>query len=168
MRRLVWFCIILAVVVAGVGVLAFYGYSGVKLEPTGDGTLTVELNPDWPGSGRLIAGVTVDMTIDARNSTFVPLWAPVLDHELFVGDEYIGDAERTPSMWLGPRGREPVAVSAFVPRDALPTVILELILSGGNIDVTVESTATVAGVTFTIPTTVSLAIADQSLSFKGV
>ncbi len=168
LRRVGWAAVIfVAVVGAGFGV-AFYGYNGLDVVPGTESTLTVRLNPDWPDSGRLIAGVEVDTTADIRNTTFLPLYLPEMDHSLYVGDEYIGDAERTPSMWLEPWGKEPMPVSAFVPREALPAVILALISSGGSIDITVKSTVTVAGVTVTQTDTVAFSVANPQLSSAGV
>jgi len=151
LRRAVWAAVILVAVVVAVFVLAFYGYTGLDVEPGTESILTVQRNPDWkPGSGeRLIAGIQVDTTADIHNTTFVPLYLPEMEHALYIGDEYIGDAERTPSMWLGPWAKKPMPVSGFVPRDALPDVVKALIESGGSIDITVKSTAEVAGVTVT-------------------
>ena len=156
MRRAVWSAVIVVAVVAAVFVLAFYGYTGLDVEPGTDSTLTVQLNDGWP----LIAGIQVDTTADIHNATFVPLYLPQMEHALYVGDEYIGDAERTPSMWLGPWAKKPMPVSGFVPRAALPAVVLALIESGGSIDITVKSTATVAGVTVTKTDIVTFSIAN--------
>jgi hypothetical protein len=155
LRRVVWVAVILVAVVVAVFTVAFYGYTGLDVEPGTDSTLTVQLNQGWP----LIAGVQVDTTADIRNTTFVPLYLPEMEHALYFGDEYIGDAERTPSMWLGPWAKKPMPVSGFVPREALPAVILALIESGGSIDITVKSTATVAGVTVTQTDIVTFSVA---------
>jgi hypothetical protein len=169
LRRVVWAAVILVAVVVAVVALAFYGYTGLDVEPGTESILTVHRNPDWKlGSGEpLIEGVTVDTTADIRNTTFVPLYLPEMEHALYIGDEYIGDAERTPSMWLGPWAKNPMPVSGYVPREALPAVIVALIESGGNIDVTVKSTATVAGVTVTQTEVVTFSIANPQVSVES-
>lgn len=164
LRRAGWAAVILVAAVGAAFGVAFYGYTGLDVEPGTESTLTVQLNPDWPDSGRLIAGVEVDTTADIRNTTFLPLYLPEMEHALFVGDEHIGDADRTPSMWLGPWAKKPMPVSGFVPREALPAVILALIRSGGSIDITVKSTATVAGVTVTQADTVTFSVANPQSS----
>ncbi len=167
MRGFVWILIIVAVlVVVGVGILRF-GYNGVTIDPGDNSTITVEINEDWPDSGSLILGATVETSAHIRNPAFLPLYVPALEHALFVGDEFVGDAEPTSSMWLGPRSENDLPVSAFLPRESLPAILLELILSGGSIDITVESTGSIAGISFTKTTTITYIVRNPVLSLRS-
>ncbi len=158
-RRIVWAIVIIAVLICAAAALGFHGYSSVGIKSAGDGWLTVEFNPDWPGTGqRPVAGVSVNLTVDVRNSTFVTLWSPKLDHDVFIGDEYITSTEPTPSMFVGPWARKSVPVYAFVPRGALTRAILELITSGGSVEMRLVSTGKVAGITITYTSTASVTV----------
>jgi hypothetical protein len=162
--RLRWAIVIAAVVVAALVGLTYHAYASVAIEPGEQSILTVQLNPDWPKSRRLISGVTIQTEAHLHNLSILPLYVPVLEHRLLVGDEYIGDAEPTPSMWLGPRGTGDMPVSAYVPRDSLPALILALVASGGTVDITVESTGTVAGIALTKSKTISFTIVNPAQS----
>ena len=166
-RRLALIVIIIVAVLGSMATLARYAYNSVSAEPYGDSTVTVDFNRDWPFSSRgLIEGVTVDMTVEIRNTTVFMLWIPSLHHELFVDDEYIGRAAPNPSMWLGPRDEKRVPVSAYVSGDALPLVVLELILSRGSIDIRVQSTGKVAGITFKNTTVATAVVRNGGLTFE--
>jgi len=163
-----WGAVVAVGVVVAVVAFAFYGYNNLEVEPGTESTLVVQVNPDWrPGSGPLVEGVRFDGTADIHNTTFVPLYLPQMEHALYVGEEYIGDAEPTPSMWLGPWAKKPMPVSGFVPREALPAVLVALITSGGSIDITVKSTANVAGVSVTQTDVVTFSITNPQPSIES-
>ena len=158
-RKVMWVIVSITVLICATAVLTLHSYSSVSIKSAGDGWLTVEFNPDWPGTGqRPVAGVSVNLTVDVRNSTLVTLWSPKLDHEVFIGDEYITSTEPTPSMLVGPWAKKSVPVYAFVPREALTRAILELISSGGSVEVKLESSGKVAGMTFTYTSTASATV----------
>jgi hypothetical protein len=166
-RRLALVVIIIVAVLGSTAALARYAYNSVDVEQSGDSTVTIDFNRDWPFSSRgLIEGVTFNATVEIRNATVFMLWMPSLHHELFVDDEYIGRAAPNPSMWLGPRDEKRVPVSAYVSGDALPLVVLELILSGGSIDIRVQSTGKVAGITVKNTTVVTAVVRNGGLTFE--
>jgi len=166
-RRLALTVIVIVAVLGSMAALARYAYNSVDVKQSGDSTVTIDFNRDWPFSSRgLIDGVTVDVTVEISNPTVFMLWMPSLHHELFVDEEYIGRAAPNPSMWLGPRDEKRVAVSAFVSGDALSLVVLELILSMGSIEIRVQSTGKVAGITINKTTVVTADVRNGGLTFE--
>ena len=168
LSRIVWiFAIFVAVIVAIVG-LAVYGYTSLEVEQSGQSMLVVEINRDWRSSqGPLIRGVTAETTIDVRSSTFTPLYVPAMEHQLWIGGEPVGSPLQTPVMWLRPWGNRSLAVSTFIPREELPGLVGVYLLSGGDIDITVESSGTVAGSSVTWTQTVPFTVSNPTLSFRS-
>jgi hypothetical protein len=165
--------VIAAAVVAFVGVVV-YGYSSVGVEQSGESLLVVDLNEEWTLSDLrdpetpLILGVTANATVDVHNYTFVPLYLPAMEHQLSVGGDPVGSPMSTPSVWLGPWGKDSVDVSTYIPREELPGLIVEYLLSGGNVTMTVESTGEVAGYAITRTETVPYVVSNPVLSFRRV
>jgi LEA14-like dessication related protein len=142
-------------------VIGFYGYNSVEFDSSGVNTLVIEFNErtgslfksgnmtlgEWLRErDHILKGIRIEGTVDVHNTTFVPLFVPDLEHNLSIDSELIGSTIHTPSFWMAPWGNETVPVSASVPRDQLPGMILRYIYSGGNIDITVESTTKIAGI----------------------
>jgi hypothetical protein len=174
LRRILWTCAIVASAVVAFVVLVVYGYGSVGVEQSGESLLVVDLNSEWTLSDLrdpetpLIRGMTANATVDVRNSTFVPLYLPAMEHQMSVGGEPVGSPLSTPSMWLGPWGKDSMEVSTYIPREELPGLIMEYLLSGGDIDMTVESTGEVAGYTITRTQTVPYVVSNPVLSLRGV
>jgi hypothetical protein len=104
--------------------------------------------------------VDIDTTVHVRNQSFVPLFIPSLEHNLSIGGEPIGDPIHTPSFWLSPGGNTTVSVTSSVPREQLPAVILQYMFSGGNPEITVESTTEIVGISVTRTQTVEFTITN--------
>ena len=172
--------VLTVVLVVGVIVgLGFYGYSNVKVESSGNNIIELKLKEgigslldiirgltlrEWlDEGGGIIDSVKIDTTVDVRNETFVPLFIPAMEHDLSIGGEPIGDPINTPSFWLAPGGNTTVSVTASVPRDQLPGLILQYIYSGGNPDITVKSTTKIVGISVTRTQTVEFTITNPIL-----
>jgi len=172
--------LIVAVVIAVFAGLAVYAYNSIEVDSSGINTLVLEFGDGnetlagalgnltlgkWLTEGvRIIQGVRIDGTVDVRNPFFLPLYVPALEHNLSIEGEPIGSPIRTPSFWLSPGGNNTVAVSTTVPRDLLPGIILRYIFSGGSIDITVESTTEVAGISVTKTQTIPYTVTNPVVS----
>lgn len=168
LSRFVLIPAVCAAVLVTIVALAVFGYTGVDVGQSGDSLLVVEINRDWRSSqGPLIRGVTAETTIDVRSSTFTPLYVPAMEHQLLIGGEPVGSPLQTPVMWLRPWGNQSLPVSVFIPREDLPGLIVWYLVSGGDLDITVESAGTVAGRSVTWTQTVPFTVSNPSLSFRG-
>ncbi len=166
LRKALWIFLILAVVTGVVIGMIVYGYSSVEVDSSGNSTLVLELDKDRGRFDPLIESVTVETTVDVHNNSFVPLYIPAMEHNMSMNGKPIGSPIHTPSMWIGSWGNESVSVSTSIPREALPGIILGYIVSGGDVDITVQSTARIAGFTLTREQAVPFAIVNPIVSVR--
>ncbi|UCC60780.1 MAG: hypothetical protein JSW38_06015 [Dehalococcoidia bacterium] len=160
MRKFIWVLLILAVAVGIIISLASYGYGSVGVNSSGNSTLIFEYEGDVDSLRDLLKpdNVAIETTVDVHNNSIVPVYIPALEHNLSLNDRPLCDTVYTPSIWLGPWGNATVPVSANIPGNALPRVMLqyiqEYVKTGGSVDVKVQSTARIAGITLTRTQTV--------------
>jgi hypothetical protein len=167
LRKALWVFLILAAVTGAIFGMIFYGYSSVEVKSSGNSTLVIELDEDRGRFDPLIESVTVETTVDVHNNSFVPIFIPSMEHNLSVNGETVGGPIHTPSMWIGSWGKESVPVSTSVPREALPGIILGYIVSGGDFDITVQSTVRIAGVTLTREQAVPFAVVNPIVTIRS-
>ncbi|MBE0481855.1 MAG: hypothetical protein IBX68_12880, partial [Dehalococcoidia bacterium] len=162
MLRVVGIALLVLLVLAGIAAgLGAYGYSSLdatfemtSLEPKYAGNTGSILSALWQAyiSGRpiseILEGLTIAGTVHIHNNSFVPVWIPESDHRVYLGDKAVGDTVHTPAMGLSVREVKTVDISMTIPADDLPDIALEYILSGGKIEVSVESTFEIASFTF--------------------
>ena len=152
MRKFIWVLLILGMVAGIIISLASYGYGSIEVKSSGNSTLVFEYEGEIEALRDLLRpeSVTVETTVDVHNNSFVPLYIPALEHNLSLNGKPLCDTVYTESIWLGPWGNETVPVQTSIPGNALPLIFLqyiqEYIQSGGNVDITVQSTASIAGV----------------------
>ena len=153
MRKFIWVLLILGMVVGIVISLASYGYGSIEVKSSGNSTLVFEYEGEIDALRDLLRpeSVAIVTTVDVHNNSIVPLYIPALEHNLSLNGKPLCDTVYTDSIWLGPWGNETVPVSTSIPGNELPGIMLqyiqEYIQSGGNVDITVQSTASIAGVT---------------------
>jgi len=166
LRKALWAFLILAVVTGVILGMVFYGYSSVEVDSSGNSTLVLDLDKDRGRFDPLIKSVTVETTVDVHNNSFVPIYIPAMEHNMSINGKPVGSPIHTPSMWIGSWGNESVPVSTSIPREALPGIILGYIISGGNIDITVQSTARIAGFTLTREQAVPFAVVNPIVDVR--
>lgn len=160
MRKFIRVLLILAVIAGIIVGLAYYGYGSIEVKTSGNRTLLLEYNEDIDSLRDLLLpeSVTIEMTVDVHNTSFVPLYIPALEHNLSIKGKPLGSTVYTQSIWLGPWGNETIPVSTSIPGDVLPRIFLqyiqEYIYSRGSVDITMQTTARIAGITLTRTQTV--------------
>lgn len=172
MRKFIWVLLIVGIVVGIIISLASYGYASIEVNSSGNSTMVFEYEGDVDSLLDLLTpeSVTVETTVDVHNNSFVPLYIPALEHNLSISGKSLGSPVYTQSIWLGPWGNETVPVSTSIPGNALPRILLqyikEYIQSGGSLDITVQSTARVAGVTLSRTQTVPFEMAIPVIALR--
>jgi len=177
------FIVIFVVAAIGIG-LTYYGYSSVKAEFGGLtqfdpmykadlGTILTAVSEgmlgNWLGAaGQFVEGVKLRGTLVFKNDSIVPVYIPSMEHKLYLGGELVGTAIKTPPMWIGPRGQKPVEVHTIIPKDELPDILMRYIFTGGNLDITTESTIRVGAITFTKTSASTAEVTNYVASAKSI
>ena len=184
MLRVLGIVLLILLVLAGATAgLAYYGYSNLEVEFGEFTGLQPEFSIDADSLREAMEGLTVleklsvlrqyldevgiEATGELHNSTFVPLYIPPLDHELYVDGELLGGPVHTESMWLGSQETLSVPVEVRMPVAELPPRVIQLVYSGGSIDVTVESAGMVGPFPVSTTSVVSITVANP-LAFLGL
>ena len=160
MRKYIWILLIMAIVIGIIISIASYGYGGVGVDSSGNSTMIFEYEGEIEKLRDLLRPerVAIETTVDVHNNTIVPLYIPAMEHNLSLNGKPLCDTVYTDSIWLGPWGNETVPVSTSIPGNELPSIMLqyiqEYLQSGGNVDITVQSKARIAGITITRTQTV--------------
>lgn len=153
MRKVVAGLAVLVVVVL-VGVAAC-GYSSLEV-----GSAEVqELRPEFtPGAlqsigssikvgigdpkdtlGSYITGMRVKAAFNVENDGFIPAFAPFKRYTLFLGSLPVGEMDGAGAAWLGGGSITPGAVDVLVPPGALPTEVVDALMDGGSIELTLQA-----------------------------
>jgi len=102
-----------------------------------------------PAAGSLIDGAELDIKLKVENNGFVPVYLPVLKHQIAVTGAQVTDSVVSRGVWLGPRSATPVELSAVVPFKQLPKAALAVLTSGGIIEMEVHSAMELGGLVLT-------------------
>jgi hypothetical protein len=152
--------------------LASYGYGSIEVKSSGNSTLVFEYEGEIDTLRDLLRpeSVTVETIVDVHNNSFVPLYIPALEHNLSLNGKPFCDTVYTESIWLGSWGNETVPVQTSIPGNALPLIFLqyiqEYVQSGGSVDITVQSTASIVGVTVTRTQTVPFEMVMPTIAVR--
>jgi len=109
----------------------------------------------------IIEGVEVEATVTMQNRTFVPLYVPAIDHQIYLEGHRFGTPVRTPSILLHSWEKREIPVSITLTLGDVPPAVLALLhstVSGGKVDLTVESTARWGLLTFKRTTVMTITV----------
>ena len=159
--RLIVIIIIIGAIVVGTQV---YGYSSLKTDFSASnvspkfnasaesivaGLLSVFQGNMLGAVSSFVQGLQVDGTLTLKNGSIFPLYLPSMQHKIEINGTPTQNAISTNAMWIAPEGSKTVPFSILIEKTNLPAVALNILGSGGNIDITVESSAVLAGFTIT-------------------
>lgn len=157
MLRFLGFLFILLIVFSGV---VAYSYSQLEVQvkrveairpafKIDLGSIALGLLSGNPASilGSVIDGVDIDAEVQVRNGSFMPIYLPKMVHVFTLSGQGAGGHLGTDAMWLMPDETMSFMATVHIPTEEIPAVALNALLGGGQIDVEVESTLQIAGIT---------------------
>lgn len=113
-----------------------------------------------------IEGITIKGTINVCNDSYIPVYVPGLEHQLFVKDVPVGETFYTKGSWLGPRGQLSVPVEIILLIKELPQLVCEYIFEEGNLPLDeLESSLRIGAFSFSKTSSLSESF---SYSFKSI
>ena len=157
---------IVIIIVVGVIVIGtqVYGYSSLKTDfsATGvspkfkintisivTGLLSVFQSNLLGAVSTFIQGLQVNGTLTLKNGSFLPLYLASMQHKIEINGTRTQSAISTSAMWIAPGGSKTETLSILIAKADLPSVALNILGSGGTINISVESSAVLAGFTIT-------------------
>jgi hypothetical protein len=96
-----------------------------------------------------IQGLQVNGTLTLKNGTFLPLYLASMQHKIEINGTPTQNAICTKAMWIAPGGLKTETFSILIDKANLPSMALNILGSGGNINISVESSAVLTGFTIT-------------------
>ena len=96
-----------------------------------------------------IQGLQVNGTLTLKNGSFLPLYLASMQHKIEINGTPTQSAISTKAMWIAPGGSKTETFSILIDKADLPSVALNILGSGGAINISVESSAVLAGFTIT-------------------
>jgi hypothetical protein len=96
-----------------------------------------------------IQGLQVNGTLTLKNGSFLPLYLASMQHKIEINGTRTQSAISTSAMWIAPGGSKTETLSILIAKADLPSVALNILGSGGTINISVESSAVLAGFTIT-------------------
>jgi hypothetical protein len=96
-----------------------------------------------------IQGLQVNGTLTLKNGSFLPLYLASMQHKIEINGTPTQSAISTRAMWIAPGGSKTETFSILIDKADLPSVALNILGSGGTINISVESSAVLAGFTIT-------------------
>jgi hypothetical protein len=112
-------------------------------------------------AGGFINGVRLDGRISVLNHSFVPLYLPAIDHEVFIGGKSCAKMIHTPALWLKPRRGEAIPISITLNTNDIPQVALAGLSKRGVIDVEIQSRVALGGYSLLKTTRTAVNIPDH-------
>jgi LEA14-like dessication related protein len=97
----------------------------------------------------LIKGLNVEGSLVLKNNSFVPIYLPDMEHTVSLNGIQTQGIIPTDSMWLAPRGSHTEPFAVLIDKADLSQVVLNLLANGGNIEISVDSSASIGGFTIT-------------------
>jgi hypothetical protein len=96
-----------------------------------------------------IQGLQVNGTLTLKNGSFLPLYLASMQHKIEINGTPTQSAISTSAMWIAPGGSKTETFSILIDKADLSSVALNILGSGGAINISVESSAVLAGFTIT-------------------
>jgi len=157
---------IIIIIVVGVIVMGtqIYGYSSLKTDFSATdvspkfkintisivtGLLSVFQSNLLGAVSTFIQGLQVNGTLTLKNGSFLPLYLASMQHKIEINGTRTQSAISTSAMWIAPGGSKTETLSILIAKADLPSVALNILGSGGTINISVESSAVLAGFTIT-------------------
>ena len=145
----------LVVLVAVLVAVVAYGYSnlevgsaevqGVRPEFTPEalqaaaGPIRVVIGDPKDSLETYITGMRVKVAFNVENDGFIPALSPFKRYTLFLGNLPVGEMDGAGPAWLGGGSTTPGAVDVLVPPGALPADVVDALMDGGTIELTVQA-----------------------------
>ena len=153
---------IVIIIVVGIIIIGsqIYGYSSLKTDfsATGvspkfkintksivTGLLSVFQRNLLGAVSNFIQGLQVNGILTLKNGSFLPLYIASMQHKIEINGTPTHNAISTGAMWIAPGGSKTAMFSILIDKADLPSVALNILGSGGTINITVESSAVLAG-----------------------
>ena len=162
------YLLIAIVIIIGVGVIVIgtqvYGYSSLKTDFSATdvspkfkintksivmGLFSVFQRNLLGAVSGFIQGLQVNGTLTLKNGSFLPLYLASMQHKIEINGTRTQSAISTSAMWIAPGGSKTETLSILIAKADLPSVALNILGSGGTINISVESSAVLAGFTIT-------------------
>jgi len=162
------YLLIAIVIIIAVGVIIIgaqiYGYSSLKTDFTANevspkfkintksivtGLFSVFQRNLLGAVSSFIQGLQVNGTLTLKNGTFFPLYLASMQHKIEINGTPTRSAISTKAMWIAPGGSKTETFSILIDKADLPSMALNILGSGGNINISVESSAVLTGFTIT-------------------
>ena len=96
-------------------------------------------------ASNFIQGLQVNGILTLKNGSFLPLYIASMQHKIEINGTPTHNAISTGAMWIAPGGSKTAMFSILIDKADLPSVALNILGSGGTINITVESSAVLAG-----------------------
>ena len=162
------YLLIAIVIIIAVGVIIIgaqiYGYSSLKTDFTANevspkfkintksivtGLFSVFQRNLLGAVSSFIQGLQVNGTLTLKNGTFFPLYLASMQHKIEINGTPTRSAISTKAMWIAPGGSKTETFSILIDKADLPSMALNILGSGGTINISVESSAVLTGFTIT-------------------
>jgi hypothetical protein len=172
MRRVL---ILLLIVLIGVGGVAAYGYTNLRVgfEPESVG-LELATDADSLAAAGLkllggdIAGaaasiievVRISGDLRLANESRVPVYVPRGEHIVYLNWQPLISDFDTPSMWIGPGEFREEDVNFLVEFSDIPSALIGVLVEGGDVVVTIESSMKVGPVAIPISTEITTTVSN--------
>jgi hypothetical protein len=115
----------------------------------------------------LIDGVRIDGTLRFTNNSFIPLYIPEMEHQVYIEGHQCKEKFNTPSFWLGPSSHQDEAINLLVGLEDVPEILLQVLANGGTSNVKIYSEFTLGTFTIVKESTKSFNINNSISSFIG-
>jgi hypothetical protein len=113
----------------------------------------------------LIDGVRIDGTLSFSNNSFIPLYIPEMEHQVYIEGQQCQEKFRTPSFWLGPSSHRDQAISLLVDLEDVPEILLQVLVNGGTSNVQIYSEFSIGTFTIVKESTKSFSVNNSLVSF---
>jgi len=113
----------------------------------------------------LIDGVRIDGTLSFSNNSFIPLYIPEMEHQVYIEGQQCQEKFRTPSFWLGPSSHQNQTISLLVDIEDVPDILLQVLVNGGTSNVKIYSEFSLGTFTIVKESTKSFSVNNSLASF---
>jgi hypothetical protein len=159
-RAIIVITFILAIVIG----TQIYGYSSLKTDFSATG-VSPQYNTDLDSivesilnifngnfldaASLFIQGLNIEGSLVLTNDSFIPIYLPAMEHEIMLNGIPTQNLIQTDSMWLAPKSTHSETFQILIDTADLPQVILNLLANGGNIDIAIDSSASLGAFAIT-------------------
>jgi hypothetical protein len=88
---------------------------------------------------KYITGMRVKVAFNVENDGLIPTFLPFKRYTLFLGNLPVGEMDGAGPAWLGGGSLTPGAVDVLVPPGALPPEVVDALMDGGTVELTVQA-----------------------------